>query len=142
MFFDRKVVLTGKTLLFLSFSVQLLIMAASPQEQELAQEQEQEQQHEPEPEPAAEMVPECAVPELMLGAAAVLERMARVVAAAKVAPASPAPMMMKRSLPLSPAADEPDEPPPREAVVSEDTKQYDRGRRKGDTHTHTPISCR
>jgi hypothetical protein len=40
-------------------------------------------------------------------------------------------------LPLSPAADEPDEPPPREAVVSEDTKQYDRGRRKGDTHTHT-----
>ena len=65
---------------------------ASPQEQELAQEQEQEQHHEPEPEPAAEMVPECVVPELMLGAAAVLERMARMVAAAKAAPASP--MMM------------------------------------------------
>jgi hypothetical protein len=52
--------------------------------------------------------------------------------------------MMKRSLPPSPAADEPDEPdepPPREAVVSEDTNTYDRGRRRGDTHTHTPISC-
>eukprot|EP01047_Picozoa_sp_COSAG01_P029786 COSAG01_NODE_2055_length_8535_cov_16.143314_7_plen_89_part_00 len=35
---------------------------------------------------------------------------------------------MKRSLPPSPAADEPDEPPSREAVVSEDTKTYDRGR--------------
>ena len=45
--------------------------------------------------------------------------------------------VMKRSLPPSPAADEPDEPPPREAVVSEDTKTYDRGRRRGDTHTHT-----
>jgi hypothetical protein len=54
-------------------------------------------------------------------------------------PASPAPMM--RSMPPSPAADEPDEPPAREAVVSEDTKTYDRGRRKGGTHTHTPISC-
>eukprot|EP01047_Picozoa_sp_COSAG01_P094305 COSAG01_NODE_25246_length_751_cov_0.975460_1_plen_133_part_10 len=81
-------------------------MAAPPQEQELAQEREQEQQQqqqqEPEPEPAAEMV----APEHMLGVAAVLERMAQVVAAAKAAPASPAPMVMKRSLPPSPAADE------------------------------------
>jgi hypothetical protein len=30
---------------------------------------------------------------------------------------------MMRSMPPSPAADEPDEPPPREAVVSEHTKQ-------------------
>jgi hypothetical protein len=39
--------------------------------------------------------------------------------------------IMMRSMPLSPVADEPDEPPPREAVVSGDTKTYDRGRRKG-----------
>jgi hypothetical protein len=68
---------------------------------------------------------------------------AQVVAMAKAAPASPAPMLyMKKSMPPSPVADEPDEPPPRCAVVSEDTKTFDRGRRKGDhTHTHTPVSC-
>eukprot|EP01049_Picozoa_sp_SAG25_P003304 SAG25_NODE_189_length_12334_cov_8.994279_8_plen_65_part_00 len=58
----------------------------------MAQEQEQQrqqQQQEPEPEPAGEMVPECVAPVHMLGAAAVLERMAQVVAEAKAAPASP-----------------------------------------------------
>eukprot|EP01047_Picozoa_sp_COSAG01_P077204 COSAG01_NODE_13821_length_1530_cov_2.250874_1_plen_106_part_00 len=100
----------------------------------MEQEREQEQRLGPAPEP------ECAALESAMGAAAVLERMAQVVMAAKVAPASPAPMLLKRSMVSSPAGDWPDEPPPRAAVVSEDTKTFDRGRRKGgNTHTHPLV---
>eukprot|EP01047_Picozoa_sp_COSAG01_P088348 COSAG01_NODE_20745_length_937_cov_2.646778_1_plen_197_part_00 len=112
---------------------------------------EPELQPEPEPEPEAERALE-QEPELQLessaldtesGAldtAAVLARMTQVVAAAKMMPATPAPFALKTSRrpPFSPVMDEPS--PPRCAVRSDDTKIFDRGKRRG-THTQTqPVS--
>jgi hypothetical protein len=84
---------------------------------------------------ALEQEPELKLESGALDTAAVLARMTQVVAAAKMTPATPAPFALKTSRrpPFSPVMDEPS--PPRCAVRSDDTKIFDRGKRRCHTHT-------